>query len=123
MGHGMGHGMSHGQRVTSSAWQPTSLLHQVLKWSEAATKPPAKGAELCNKNLSKALETKAEFTEQEWKQLGVSELTTAHFIRSGDDFFQPAMLVVERKSEKEQEEQVQEEQMAAHARPKGWHLL
>mmetsp|Transcript_44835 Transcript_44835/g.118388 ORF Transcript_44835/g.118388 Transcript_44835/m.118388 type:complete len:1208 (+) Transcript_44835:1-3624(+) len=61
-----------------------------LKWSKTGTKPPANGTELRNEKLSIALESKAEFTEHEWRQFRISELTTTHFIRSGGKYFQPA---------------------------------
>ena len=65
-----------------------------LKWREKGSEKPHKGIELVNAELSKALQQKAEFTQDEWKQFGVEDLSAATFIEvggtSGTKYFQPA---------------------------------
>eukprot|EP00966_Prymnesium_polylepis_P071283 1656012-Prymnesium_polylepis.1 len=68
-----------------------------LKWNKAGTKLPQHGIELRNEELSSALESKAEFTEHEWRQFGINELTTTHFIRSRGRYFRPAAAVQDQK--------------------------
>ena len=46
--------------------------------------------EVTNEQLSKALESKQEFTNDEWKQFGIDRLQMRHWIRSGGKYFQPA---------------------------------
>ena len=62
-----------------------------LKWQDAGAKPPG-GHELVNEQLAEALETKTEFTPQEWGGFGVSGLRMKHFIRAGNTHFRPVEL-------------------------------
>jgi FtsZ-binding cell division protein ZapB len=60
-----------------------------LKWKETGPPSPV-GIEIVNAALSKALQTKGEFTQAEFDAFKVVGLTKTHFIKSGDKFFQPA---------------------------------
>jgi hypothetical protein len=61
-----------------------------LKWSDAGPEMRANWKELTNERLSKALEDKTVFTEDEWNMFGIDRLQMDHCIRSGNSYFQPA---------------------------------
>ena len=62
-----------------------------LKWEISGAERPAQGRELINPELEAALKnSKTEFTEQECKSLGVSDLHNDDFIKAGDSYFTPA---------------------------------
>eukprot|EP00966_Prymnesium_polylepis_P326875 7382756-Prymnesium_polylepis.1 len=61
-----------------------------LKWNLVSTELPKDGQELSSEALSKALESKSEFTEKEWRQFGIMNLRMDHCVRSGDKYFRPA---------------------------------
>jgi hypothetical protein len=65
-----------------------------FKWSDIGSTRPQKGRELANSELSNALQKKTEFTQYEWKQFGVENLSMTDFIEvkdtSGTRYFRPA---------------------------------
>ena len=64
-----------------------------LKWHEIDSKP-GKGVELVNAKLSEALQKKTKFTQDEWNQFGINDLSAATFIEVGGTsatkYFRPA---------------------------------
>ena len=60
-----------------------------LKWMKTGAKKPTRGRELSNRGLATALEGKAEFTQQEWKAFGISNLRPDDYIRAGNSYFKP----------------------------------
>lgn len=62
-----------------------------LKWHKATGTPPARCVELANEKLSVALTGKLEFTQAEWDEFGIDDLTMRHFVKALDAYFQPAV--------------------------------
>jgi hypothetical protein len=61
-----------------------------LKWLPAGITKPAMGRNLEHEKLAKALENKTEFTKEEWEKFDIEDLICAdHFIKSGNEYFQP----------------------------------
>tara|TARA_Y100000741_G_C18259709_1_gene560176 strand:+ start:1177 stop:2124 length:948 start_codon:yes stop_codon:yes gene_type:complete len=60
-----------------------------LKWRDIGSRRPLKGTELTNEELSKALQTKLEFSPVEWDAFAVRELKMEHFVEAGGRYFQP----------------------------------
>ena len=63
-----------------------------LKWVEVVK--PTCGTEIKDKTLAAALRQMNEFSPEEWKNIGVNDVTAQCYIRVGDKFFQPAQSVV-----------------------------
>eukprot|EP00966_Prymnesium_polylepis_P192114 4452033-Prymnesium_polylepis.3 len=61
-----------------------------LEWQELGARKPERGKELNNLTLAEALKTKTKFRQDEWVEFNIENLTRAHFIKSGDEYFQPA---------------------------------
>lgn len=61
-----------------------------LKWQKCTGTQPPTGTELSIEALSNALTTKLEFTADEWKAFCVKNLKAEHFVKAGDQYFQPA---------------------------------
>jgi hypothetical protein len=61
-----------------------------LKWRKTGT-PRAQCVELENDKLSVALTGKLEFTQAEWDEFGVEDLTMKHFVKARGTYFQPAI--------------------------------
>lgn len=67
-----------------------------LKWREITgtelknAELKKKGTELKNAELAVALQTKLEFSTAEWDKFNIKRLTTGHFVKVGDNYFQPA---------------------------------
>ena len=61
-----------------------------LTWNEVGTGLPQSSNELTNQKLSKALESKTKFTEDEWEQFGINGLQMNDSIRASGKYFQPA---------------------------------
>ena len=59
-----------------------------LRWRNAGADRPTTGVELINEKLSKALETKLSFTQDEWHMFGIKDLRKSHFIMSGASYIQ-----------------------------------
>jgi len=62
-----------------------------LKWIEAGDATPTSGDELFKEELSVALQSETEFTQEEWQAFGISDLRMHHFIKSGQTHFKPAV--------------------------------
>ena len=60
-----------------------------LTWKEAGAMKPTQGRELSNPALASTLESKAEFTQQEWSAFGIGDLRPDDFIRAGGSYFRP----------------------------------
>ena len=65
-----------------------------LRWRAIGSDKPQKGVELVNAKLSKALQQKTKFTQDEWKTFGAKRLSTDTFIEVGvttgtKAYFQP----------------------------------
>jgi len=59
------------------------------KWVNAGPAQPAHGRELTNSQLKASLESKMEFTRQEWEAFEIKDLRYNDYIKSGASFFQP----------------------------------
>ena len=57
--------------------------HSGLKWTNVGARPTS-GRELQNSQLAAALESKTEFTQQEWNLFGVSDFNSSDFIAVGN---------------------------------------
>eukprot|EP00966_Prymnesium_polylepis_P091416 2116058-Prymnesium_polylepis.1 len=64
-----------------------------LKWNEVVKEKPVAGKKLLtNKKLAEALWSKTAFAPDEWEAFGITDLAIEHCIKSGDRYFQPAVL-------------------------------
>lgn len=63
-----------------------------LKWKNVGTNKPTRGKELVNRELSKALRKKLEFTEKEFEDFEVENLSTSHYILADREYFKPVVL-------------------------------
>lgn len=61
-----------------------------LKWCETG-KTSDKSRELTNEALARALQSKREFTLQQWRSFNVPDLRPDHYIQSGSRYFEPAV--------------------------------
>ncbi len=61
-----------------------------LKWEKAGDSKPTQGRELSHPELAAALESKTEFTQQEWDAFGISDVRSHDFIKVGDAYFRSA---------------------------------
>ena len=59
-----------------------------LSWERTAK--PTQGQELSSPELSKALMSKTEFSQQEWDDFGIINLCMGSFIEAGESYFKPA---------------------------------
>eukprot|EP00964_Phaeocystis_antarctica_P152185 scaffold119983_cov57-Phaeocystis_antarctica.AAC.2 len=59
-----------------------------LRWQDVHEQPSA-GVELTSTELAAALETKTEFTPEEWAAFGIADLQFDHFIKVGGTYYQP----------------------------------
>ena len=50
---------------------------------------PESGIELTSTELAAALETKTEFTTEEWDVFGIGDLQLDHFVKAGGKYYQP----------------------------------
>ena len=55
----------------------------ILKWEEIGSEKPQAGHEIINDALAKALESKKEFTQEEFNNFQVSVLTESSYIKVG----------------------------------------
>eukprot|EP00966_Prymnesium_polylepis_P051360 1188618-Prymnesium_polylepis.2 len=68
-------------------WQePTSGF----KCYEVGAEKPKQGEELRNWALAEALQSRTEFTLDEWAKFGINQLKGEEFIKSGANYFRPA---------------------------------
>ena len=72
-----------------------------LKWWKTGTSKPAAGVELTNESLSKALESKSEFSNAEWKAFSIDDLKPDHYIESGGAYYKPVGWQCDRNGTKE----------------------
>jgi uncharacterized membrane protein YgcG len=61
-----------------------------LQWVETGNIEPDGGRRLQNSKLADALSRQNEFTTEEWKEFGISDLQDSDFIQAGDAYFKPA---------------------------------
>ena len=61
-----------------------------LNWKKMDPVNPRNGRELSNPGLATALESRTEFTQQEWDEFGITSLHTDDFIKVGGSYFKPA---------------------------------
>jgi hypothetical protein len=61
-----------------------------LNWKKMDPVNPRIGRELSNPGLATALESRTEFTQQEWDEFGITSLHTDDFIKVGGSYFKPA---------------------------------
>lgn len=60
------------------------------KWRKTGTTaPPPNGTELTNEALATALKSKTKFTHEEWRAFNILDLSLNHYIKSGDDYWEP----------------------------------
>ena len=68
-----------------------------LKWQWANDIKPTRGSELISSKLSEALQSKSEFTQDEWDEFGIKgvnkETISMSYIKSGFSFYRPAPLI------------------------------
>jgi hypothetical protein len=64
-----------------------------LKWENVGQTKPATGKELQNANLSSALNSKTEFTQQEWNNFGIINLDNDNYINVGGNYYKPVGLI------------------------------
>ena len=60
-----------------------------LQWKGAGSTKPSDGKELTNDQLASDLQSKTEFTRQEWDAFGIKDLRIDNLIKSGASYFQP----------------------------------
>lgn len=63
-----------------------------VKWRYIGTTAPNEGTELINKALAKALNSKREFTVEEWRKFQISDLVRNNYIKSGNDYYVPVLV-------------------------------
>jgi hypothetical protein len=51
---------------------------------------PPQGQRLLDIKLARALKSKTEFTEKEWRDFGIQYLNPNHYVESNGSYFQPA---------------------------------
>ena len=78
-----------GVRTVLQLRRTTQSLSDLVWEADGVAKPPS-GQELTNKKLSQALESKTQFTQDEWNKFGITGLRADHFIKSGASYFRPA---------------------------------
>ena len=61
-----------------------------IKWRKLGRTEPDNGSEIENTALASALQNKTEFTQTELDEFGIEDLTMDVFIRSGEEYFEPA---------------------------------
>ena len=77
----------------SSGSQLRSLMYttsSLKTWKEKGVQKPTQGRELTNLELAKALESKTEFSADEWSQFGIGDLREDDFIESDGKYFHPS---------------------------------
>ena len=62
-----------------------------LKWERLGEEKPQQGRELSNPRLAEELQSKTDFTLEEWKSFGITDLGNGSFIRAGGLYFKPAL--------------------------------
>jgi len=67
-----------------------------LFWENVGTIFPIKGILLVNKELSIALETKTNFTEEEWLFFNIQGLRLNHCVKSQNNYFKPIQMLIVR---------------------------
>lgn len=67
-----------------------SKLTSGLKWQNIGASRPSEGRQLTSPKLAAALQTKLEFTQEEWDTFGIPHVHEDDFIRAGSSFFKPA---------------------------------
>ena len=66
------------------------------KWRNVGSMKPERGSELKNDGLAAALRAvDAEFTEKECHTLGIDGLRLDHYVKAGDDYFEPVAPLIE----------------------------
>lgn len=60
-----------------------------LRWTVAGRTKPAQGRELSNNVLSASLQSKTEFTQEQWDAFGVRDLRDDDYIKAGDLYYRP----------------------------------
>jgi hypothetical protein len=68
-----------------------------LMWLPTGAKGPKDGRELQNSNLSKELETRQEFTQDELNAFRLGNIRPTDFIRSGNAYFEPVISITKSK--------------------------
>lgn len=63
-----------------------------LTWRNVGTMAPVNSYPLMNDALAKALQKQLTFTPAEWEAFGIQGLTIKHYVKSGDQYFEPARL-------------------------------
>ena len=69
-------------------FRPRPRLASGLTWQHVGGMPES-GIELTSTELAAALETKSEFTTEEWAAFGIADLQFDHFIKVGGTYYQP----------------------------------
>jgi hypothetical protein len=60
------------------------------KWQRLGIMRPPQGQRLLDTKLARALKSKTEFTEKEWRDFGIQYLNPNHYVESNGSYFQPA---------------------------------
>ena len=67
----------------------------VLKWKPVGSLEPTKGQQVTCDELANRLQEQQEFTKQEWKSFGIKEIRWDSYVKSGHEFFKPAVVEYE----------------------------
>ena len=85
----MGFGL--GSTTTKLLFKVLSPKGAGLKWESVGQIRPTSGHEVNNAQLADALTRKTEFSEDEWRALGIRKLYLCDFIRAGATYFSPKL--------------------------------
>jgi hypothetical protein len=84
-------GFGLGSTTTKLLFKVLSPKGAGLKWESVGQIRPTSGHEVNNAQLADALTRKTEFSEEEWRALGIGKLYLCHFIRAGANYFSPKL--------------------------------
>lgn len=62
-----------------------------LRWKNIGASRPVEGRELENSQLADALQTKTEFTPDEWDNFEIANVRENDFVKSRNNYFMPAL--------------------------------
>lgn len=86
--------------TTVKMTKPRVQIASGLKWLNIGEEKPTTGRKLQHSGLARALQSKTEFTKQEWDGFDIKlDLCVDHFIHSAGFYFRPTDLGVEKSSE------------------------
>jgi len=81
-----------GNNIGSTKIYVTNSKVSGLYWEFVGILQPKRGVPLINNELSKALETKLEFTEDEWIQFNINNLRQDNYVKSCNKYYKPVAI-------------------------------